>query len=97
MVVIADPVGSGLVASLARPGGNITGLSFLAADLGAKQLQVLTEVVPEISRVAGLRLPTNPGHAFILRGLEAAAPTRCGSSSNAWRRGPMTSKARLRR
>ncbi len=75
MVVIADPVGSGLVRSLARPGGNVTGLSFLAADLGPKQLQLLKEVVPEISRVAVLWLPTNPGHVFILRGLEAVAPT----------------------
>lgn len=75
MVVIADPVGSGLVPSLARPGGNITGLSFLAADLGPKQLQLLKEVVPEVSSVAVLWLPTNPGHAFILRGLEAAAST----------------------
>jgi putative ABC transport system substrate-binding protein len=75
MVVIADPVGSGLVPSLARPGGNITGLSFLAADLGPKQLQLLKEVVPEVSRVAVLWLPTNPGHAFILRELEAAAST----------------------
>jgi putative ABC transport system substrate-binding protein len=75
MVVIADPVGSGLVPSLARPGGNITGLSFLAVDLGPKQLQLLKEVVPEVSRVAVLWLPTNPGHAFILRELEAAAST----------------------
>jgi putative ABC transport system substrate-binding protein len=75
MVVIADPVGSGLVPSLARPGGNITGLSFLAADLGPKQLQLLKEVVPEVSRVAVLWLPINPGHAAILRGLEAAAST----------------------
>jgi len=75
MVVIADPVGSGLVPSLARPGGNITGLSFLAVDLGPKQLQLLKEVVPEVSRVAVLWLPTNPGHALILRELEAAAST----------------------
>jgi putative ABC transport system substrate-binding protein len=75
MVVIADPVGSGLVRSLPQPGGNITGLSFLAADLGPKQLQLLKEVVPEVSRVAVLWLPTNPGHTFILKGLEAAAST----------------------
>ena len=75
MVVIADPVGSGLVQSLARPGGNVTGLSFLAADLGPKQLQLLKEVVPQLTRVAVLSLATNPGHAFILKGLEAAAST----------------------
>ena len=76
MVVIADPVGSGLVRSLARPGANVTGLSFLAADLAAKQLQLLKEAVPDLSNVGVFWLPTNPGHAFILKGLEAAATTR---------------------
>jgi len=75
MVIIADPVGSGLVRNLPRPGGNITGLSFLAADLGAKQLQLLKEAVPTISRVGVLRIPANPAHTLILRGMETAAPT----------------------
>ncbi len=75
MVIVADPVGSGLVRNLPRPGGNITGLSFLAADLGAKQLQLLKEAVPTISRVGVLRIPANPAHTLILRGMETAAPT----------------------
>ena len=54
MAVAADPVGSGLVASLARPGGNITGLSLLAPELAGKRLQLLKEVVPRVSRVAVL-------------------------------------------
>src|SRR4030095_9811819 len=50
-----DPVGSGLVASLARPGGNVTGLSTFSPDLVGKELQLLTEAVPRLSRVAVLR------------------------------------------
>jgi putative tryptophan/tyrosine transport system substrate-binding protein len=53
----ADPVGSGLVTSLARPGGNITGLSFLAADLVGKRLELLKQAVPGVSRVAALWHP----------------------------------------
>ncbi len=49
-----DPVGNGFVASLARPGGNITGLSRLAPELGGKQLELLKEIVPKLSRVAVL-------------------------------------------
>src|SRR5215831_19409080 len=52
MMGVGDPVGSGLVASLARPGGNVTGVSTLSPDLGGKQLQLLKEVLPTISRVA---------------------------------------------
>ena len=48
-----DPVATGVVASLARPGGNITGLSTLAPELTGKQLEILTEIVPKLSRVAG--------------------------------------------
>jgi ABC-type uncharacterized transport system substrate-binding protein len=55
----ADPIKGGLVASLARPGGNVTGLTFLAADLAAKRLQLLKEIAPAISRVGVLR---NPDH-----------------------------------
>ena len=68
-----DPVGSGLVASLARPGGNVTGTSFMAPDLVGKQLQLLKEVVPKVSRVAFLRHPDNPASAANLREAEAAA------------------------
>jgi len=73
MLHVNDPVGSGLVASLARPGGNITGLTIMDPDLVGKQLQLLTEVVPKVSRVALLRHPDNPATAAQLREAEAAA------------------------
>src|SRR6266852_2005724 len=73
MSLANDPVGSGLVPSLARPGGNVTGISMMGADLVGKQLQVLKEVVPKVSRVALLRNPTNPASAAQLREAEAAA------------------------
>ena len=68
-----DPVGSGFVASLARPGGNITGLSNLAPELSGKQLELLKEIVPRFSRVAVLGTSTNPGNAQALRETELAA------------------------
>jgi putative ABC transport system substrate-binding protein len=73
MSVVIDPVGSGLVPSLARPGGNVTGISMMAADLVSKQLEVLKEVIPKISRVALLWNPANPGSASQFREAEAAA------------------------
>ena len=73
MSVVIDPVGSGLVASLARPGGNVTGTSMMAPDLVGKQLQLLKEVVPKVSRVALLWNPDNPGSAAQLREAETAA------------------------
>ena len=63
-----DPVGSGVVASLARPGGNITGLSALSPELGGKRLELLKEIVPKLSRVAVLGSSTLPGYAQTLRG-----------------------------
>jgi putative ABC transport system substrate-binding protein len=59
-VIVADPVGMGLVESLARPGGNITGTSLMAIDLSGKLLSLLKEAVPRLSRVAVLVDPTNP-------------------------------------
>src|SRR5437870_8356232 len=73
MSVVIDPVGSGLVASLARPGGNVTGLTIMASDLVGKQLELLKQAVPEVSRVALLWNPDNPGCAPQLREAEAAA------------------------
>jgi putative ABC transport system substrate-binding protein len=73
MSVVIDPVGSGLVPNLAHPGGNVTGLSMMAPDLVGKQLEVLKEVVPTVSRVALLWNPDNPGSASQLREAEAAA------------------------
>jgi ABC-type uncharacterized transport system substrate-binding protein len=68
-----DPVGEGLVASLARPGGNITGLSALAPELSGKRLEILREVVPKLSRVAVLGIVTGPSISPQLRELEPAA------------------------
>jgi putative ABC transport system substrate-binding protein len=73
MSVVNDPVGSGLVPSLARPGGNVTGTSVMAPDLVGKQLEVLKEMVPKVSRVALLRNPDNPATAAQLQQAEAAA------------------------
>ena len=74
LVVIADdPVGSGLISNLARPEGNVTGLSLVAVELGTKQLQFLEEAVPGASRVAVLGNPANPATALRLRALQAAA------------------------
>jgi len=68
-----DPVGSGHVASLARPGGNITGVSTLAPEISGKQLELLKEIVPKLSRVAVLGTSTNSGYALVLREVELAA------------------------
>ncbi len=73
MVAVNDPIATGLVATLARPGGNITGLSLMAPELVGKQLEFLREVVPTVSRVAVLWNPTNPGQAPQLREAEVAA------------------------
>jgi len=68
-----DPVGSGLVASLARPGGNVTGVSNFRGDLIGKQLQFLKEVLPQLVRVAVLYNPRNPAYtATVLDGLRVA-------------------------
>jgi putative tryptophan/tyrosine transport system substrate-binding protein len=68
-----DPVGNGFVASLARPGGNITGLSTHYPEISGKQLELLKEIVPKLSRVAVLGTSTQPGNAQALRETELAA------------------------
>ena len=68
-----DPVGSGFVASLARPGGNITGLSTLAPEISGKQLELLKEIVPKVSRVGVLGDVIRPGTAQSLREINLAA------------------------
>jgi len=68
-----DPVGNGFVASLARPGGNITGLATLAPELSGKQLELLKEIIPKLSRVAVLGSSTQPGNVQTLREIELAA------------------------
>jgi putative ABC transport system substrate-binding protein len=69
-VGVADPVGVGLVTSLARPGGNVTGSTFLSEETVGKQLQLLKEAVPRLSRVATLSNPANPAYASMLRDIE---------------------------
>jgi putative ABC transport system substrate-binding protein len=68
-----DPVANGFVASLARPGGNITGLSNLSPEITGKQLELLKEIIPRLSRVAVLGASTNPANAPQLRESELAA------------------------
>src|SRR5262245_37817767 len=70
---VSDPVRSGLVASLARPGGNLTGYSDTAADLAAKRLSLLADVVPRLSRVGILRHADNSGSRIASDELESAA------------------------
>ncbi len=67
MVGVGDPVGGGLVASLARPGGNLTGLSLLSPELAGKRLEVLKQVLPRMSRVAVLKNPGNPVNDVLWR------------------------------
>src|SRR4029453_1294872 len=73
MTGMGDPVGTGLVASLAWPGGNITGLAILQPELIGKQLEFLKAVLPTVSRVALLWNPANPSHALAVRAAEVAA------------------------
>lgn len=73
MSTVADPLGSGLVASLARPGGNVTGMTVMSPDVAGKQLELLKEVVPRLSRVALLTNPDNPSSARFVREAEMAA------------------------
>src|SRR3989442_11327594 len=72
MSVVIDPVGSGLVASLARPGGNVTGLTIMASDLVGKQLELFKEVVPKVSRFSHFWNPPYPGIQPQVRDLECA-------------------------
>jgi putative tryptophan/tyrosine transport system substrate-binding protein len=73
MVAVGDPVGTGLVPSLARPGGNLTGLSSIAPDLEGKRLQLLREIVPALSHVAMFVNSLNPFHVSSMRQARAAA------------------------
>jgi putative ABC transport system substrate-binding protein len=73
MVAVGDPVGTGLVPSLARPGGNLTGLSSIAPDLEGKRLQLLREIVPALSHVAMFVNSLNPFHVSSMKQARAAA------------------------
>jgi putative ABC transport system substrate-binding protein len=71
--IAADPVATGLIASLARPGGNITGMTMMSAQLSGKRLELLKATVPHLARVAVLWNPPNPAYVPILKELETAA------------------------
>src|SRR5262245_39054051 len=73
MVNASDPEANGIVKSLARPDGNITGTSNLTGQLGAKNLEVLLDIAPNLRRIAALHDPTVPATATILRNIHAAA------------------------
>jgi putative ABC transport system substrate-binding protein len=75
MANAGDPVGSGLVESLARPGGNVTGMSLMAPDLGGKRLELLKELLPRVSRVATLWNVANPYSARVFKEIQAAGQT----------------------
>jgi len=73
MAQVNDPVGNGFVASPARPGGNITGLSTLAPEISGKQLELLKEILPSLSRAAVFGTSTQPGNSQVLKEVELAA------------------------
>ena len=75
MSLVADPVGSGLVANLAQPGGNVTGLSMMLVEVSAKLLQLLKEAIPRLTRVVVLWNPATPHHPKVIEELKAAAPS----------------------
>ena len=80
--LVDDPVGMGLVASLARPGGNVTGLSFQAADLAGKRLALLREVVPGLRRLAIMANVEYPNAASEMREVQIAARTTLAKFNN---------------
>ena len=90
MATSGDAVGTGLVDSLARPGGNVTGLSILATDLDTKWLELLKEAVPNISRVAWLANPAIVPEMISLRNLQSAGPNLGVTVHLAEMRGPET-------
>jgi putative ABC transport system substrate-binding protein len=75
MAAAGDPLGSGLVASLARPGGNVTGMSLMVPDLGGKRLELLKELLPRLARVAVLWNAANPYSANVFKETQGAGPT----------------------
>jgi putative tryptophan/tyrosine transport system substrate-binding protein len=75
MALVLDPVGSGLVTSLAHPSGNVTGLSMMATELYPKRMQLLKDIKPQVSRVAVLWNPDHPFHASVVEKLKSIAPS----------------------
>jgi putative ABC transport system substrate-binding protein len=75
IALVVDPVGSGLVTSLAHPGGNVTGLSMMTTELNAKRLQLLKDAIPRLARVAVLWNPDHPFHSKLVEDLKLMAPS----------------------
>ena len=73
MGAVSDPLGVGLIAGLARPGGNTTGLSVLSTELTVKRLELLKEVMPQAVRIAILQQPANPAHPVFIKEIEPTA------------------------
>jgi putative ABC transport system substrate-binding protein len=84
MTAAGDPLGSGLIASLAHPGGNVTGLSRMVPDIAGKRLQLLKEILPRLNRVAVLWNAANPYPAIVFKETQAAG-RRLGSRSSPWK------------
>ena len=80
----SDPVEAGLVESLARPGGNVTGLTNLARELGGKRLELLKEAVPKLARVAVLYDPANPGSVLEVKEVLPVAARALGLTIQPW-------------
>ena len=75
VTLVGDPVGSGLAANLAHPGGNVTGNSIMTTELSAKRLQLLKQTIPRLARVAVLWNPENPTHSTMISEIKTAAPS----------------------
>jgi putative ABC transport system substrate-binding protein len=75
MASVGDPVGNGLIESLAHPGGKVTGTSFVASLIVGKQIELLKQIAPHVALLALLLNPANPGHPLLLREAQAAAPS----------------------
>ncbi|HKF12760.1 MAG TPA: ABC transporter substrate-binding protein [Xanthobacteraceae bacterium] len=73
MGAAADPLGTGLVAGLAHPGGNITGFSLMSTELTVKRLELLKEVMPQAVRIAILQQPANPAHSLFIKEIDSTA------------------------
>jgi putative ABC transport system substrate-binding protein len=86
---VSDPVGIGLVASLARPGGNVTGFSNIAAGLGSKQMELISELVPQVDAIAVLVNPNNPAAELLIRETQLAAHEK---GLNLWSNKPIARK-----
>ena len=73
MAAVGDPVAAGLVASLARPGGNLTGLTFFFAEICAKRVELIREMIPALTRLAVIVNPANPSHPIALDAMQGTA------------------------